>query len=727
MTMGGSTHFSVFLLVAIILLCSSSKTVNATCYGKEKQALMDFKKDLKDPFGRLLSWIHDIDCCKWEGVVCSNRSGRVIQLHLQSPVRKIDDFGDQEISALSGKISHSLQNLTHLRYLDLSLNDFSGIPIPSFFGSLRSLRYLNLSGAGFQGMVPYQLGNLSSLRTLSIGGDPSYLQVDNLQWLAGLSNLEHLDMSGVNLRTASNWLEVINTIPSLVEIHLSSCHLDLISHHLGRDTFVFHANFSSLTVLDLSRNFFGYVVPRWIFSLTALASLHLSDNSFEGPLPRGPWNLTSLQHLDLSVNYLNGSLPDELIHLNNLISLDLSVNQFEGSLEGIWNWSSLASLDLSVNNFATFLPSQLSTLTSLISLALGNNHFRGSIPSSIANISNLQYLGVSNNNLSSSLPSEVFTSKDLITLGASSNRLNGPIPSAVGNCTKLERLLLHNNALSGSIPSNLGRCTQLKELWLNDNAVSGSIPSNLGRCTQLKELWLGDNALSGSIPSNLGKLSSLEFWDVSHNKLTGTLPESLGQLSKLEELRIYDNLMEGIMSESPLDNLTALRYFYASENSLTLKVSASWTPRAQFETLALSSRKLGPQFPAWIRSQKFLGDLNLSFAGISDTIPPWLFNSSLISIDLSHNQIHGGISHILCEVKNEYHDLYYLDLGENSLSGEIPNCWMNYPNLYHINLNSNNFTGSIPRSLFYLEDLHYLGLGNNSLTGPITFDFVNHE
>ena len=443
MIMGGSTHFSVFLLVAIILLCSSSKTVNATCYASEKQALMDFKKDLKDPSGRLSSWIHDVDCCKWEGVVCSNRSGRVIQLLLQSPVRVIDDIGYEIVvleSPLSGKISHSLQNLTHLRYLDLSLNDFSGIPIPSFFGSLRSLRYLNLSGAGFQGMVPYQLGNLSSLRTLSIGGNPSDLQVDNLQWLVGLSNLEHLDMSRVNLSTASNWLEVINTIPSLVEIHLRYYQLDLISHHLGRNTFVFHANFSSLTVLDLSGNFIGYVIPRWIFSLTALASLDLSDNSFKGLLPRGSWNLTSLQHLDLSFNHLNGSVPDELIHLNNLISLNLGRNQFEGFLDGIWNWSSLASLDLSYNNFATFLPSQLSTLSSLASLDLYSNHFRGSIPSSIANISNLQYPDRSNNNLSSPLPSEVFTSKDLITLDTSDNHLNGQIPSTVGNCTKLEYL-----------------------------------------------------------------------------------------------------------------------------------------------------------------------------------------------------------------------------------------------------------------------------------------------
>nr|XP_027123624.1 LRR receptor-like serine/threonine-protein kinase FLS2 [Coffea arabica] len=481
--MGGSTHFSVFLLVAIILLCSSSKTVNATCYGKEKQALMDFKKDLKDPSGRLSSWIHDVDCCKWEGVVCSNRSGHVIQLHLQSAVREIDDFGDEEESPLSGKISHSLQNLTHLRYLDLSLNDFSGIPIPSFFGSLRSLRYLDLSGAGFQGMVPYQLGNLSSLRTLSITCSvySSDLQVDNRQWLAGLSNLEHLDMSGVDLSLTSNWLEVINMIPSLVEIHLSYCQLGLISHQLGRETFVFHANFSSLAVLDLSRNrnLFGHLIPRWIFGLTTLASLDLSMTSFEGPLPRGFRNLTSLKLLDLSDNLLNGSVPDELIHLNNLISLNLGRNQFEGFLDGIWNWSSLASLDLSYNNFATFLPSQLSTLTALISLDLSHNQFRGSIPSSIANISNLQRLDLYDNNLSSSLPREVFTSKDLITLDAGSNHLNGPIPSIAGNCTKLEILRLYDNALSGSIPSNLGKLSSLEHLDVSGNKLTGTLPESL--------------------------------------------------------------------------------------------------------------------------------------------------------------------------------------------------------------------------------------------------------
>ncbi|KAK4487130.1 hypothetical protein RD792_006445 [Penstemon davidsonii] len=148
----------------------------------------------------------------WEGVVCNNLTGHVLQLHLQQ-------------SGLQGKLNPCLLNLKHLRYIDLSGNLFYNESIPDFIGSFANLEYLDLSNAGFYGTIPHTLGNLTSLRTLSLGGFLSNVD-SNIEWLSGLSHLEHLDMSYVNLSRATNWLQVINKLPSLVELYLQSCSLE---------------------------------------------------------------------------------------------------------------------------------------------------------------------------------------------------------------------------------------------------------------------------------------------------------------------------------------------------------------------------------------------------------------------------------------------------------------------------------------------------------------------
>ena len=146
------------------------------CIESERHALLNFKQHLTDPSNRLASWATtapDEHCCDWASVVCHNRTGHVLQLHLKTFYPLYDELttdDDQyeayERSVFGGKINPSLLDLKHLIYLDLSHNDFDGTHIPKFLGSMGSLRYLNLSHARFGRLIPCQLGNLSNLQYL---------------------------------------------------------------------------------------------------------------------------------------------------------------------------------------------------------------------------------------------------------------------------------------------------------------------------------------------------------------------------------------------------------------------------------------------------------------------------------------------------------------------------------------------------------------------------------
>ena len=133
-----------FLSVATITTISiCNGNLGVPCEQNERQALLMFKQDLKDPSNRLLSWVGEGDCWNWTGVVCDNLTGHVRELHLGNYYSdEYLNYSLHQENYLGGKVNTSLLNLKHLSYLDLSNNDFGGIQIPSFLGSLKSLRYL---------------------------------------------------------------------------------------------------------------------------------------------------------------------------------------------------------------------------------------------------------------------------------------------------------------------------------------------------------------------------------------------------------------------------------------------------------------------------------------------------------------------------------------------------------------------------------------------------------
>ena len=100
------------------------------------------------------------------------------------------------------------------------------------------------------------------------------LYANNLRWMSHLSSMQYLDLNSDNLHTKVDWLQAMSKFSSFSELYLNGCQLDSLN-----PSFEFF-NFTSLQVLDLSRNNFSHEIPKWFFNLsTNLLELNLTNSS----------------------------------------------------------------------------------------------------------------------------------------------------------------------------------------------------------------------------------------------------------------------------------------------------------------------------------------------------------------------------------------------------------------------------------------------------------------
>ncbi|CAI9290222.1 unnamed protein product [Lactuca saligna] len=698
------------------------------CLDKERDALLQFKGNLQDPNGSLSTWRpEDDDCCAWEGVICDDQTGHhVTGLHIPS-------------AGLVGEISHSLVNLTYLNLLDLSSNSFHGT-IPPEFGNLTNLKVLNLRDVGS-------------------------CRVENLDWLSHLSLLEALEIEGISLAKANQWVNVILNLPKLSDLRLDGCELSQVMYPYSSS---FLNSSSSISFLSLRNNNLTSSMYHWMFSLTSnsLHILDLSSNMLDG-IPKYLGNLCSLESFHFNNNRAVVKFPDFLNNLSGCTSLTLQqlsaeTSQFTGSFpDDIQNFSSLEGLYLSNNHINGTISERFWELP-LQAFDVSQNHLSGAISENIGK-SKASIINLSKNPLQGVPSTDHMSNQSSVTyIDLNSCKLGPHFPKWIQMLKKLNELDISNTSISDTVPPEFWNI-HLSSLNLSSNNISGEVPDLSSSFFGAQMIDLSSNSFIGPIPHlpsglqllNLSrnKFSGgisflcqmvdglLKFLDLSHNTLTGQLPDCLWHFQHLTVLNLGHNSLSGRLPPS-IGSLIELEALYLYKNNFFGELPLSLKNCTSLTSLNLGANKFSGNVPVWFgENLSELYVLILRSNNFFGTIPSELCQlANLQILDFSRNNLHGSIPSCLNNLTkmaqvgflpppnvhpytSQWHwdliDEVYIDHAMIEWQGDEREFFRNLGLLKSIDLSSNNLTGHIPHELTNLHELLALNLSKNALIGEI--------
>ncbi|KAI5655959.1 hypothetical protein M9H77_24752 [Catharanthus roseus] len=454
----------------------------------------------------------------------------------------------------TGSLPTEFVTLTRLRNLNLGGNYFDG-EIPEVYSEFENLEVLSLYGNGLTGKIPASLSKLPKLQELYLGYFNAY-EGGIPPELGFLSTLRLLDLGGCNLTG-----EIPPTLGNLKHLHSLFLQQNYLTGQLPPEL----SGMMSLMSLDVSFNNLTGEIPMEYSQLRNLTLLSLFSNQFFGPIPSFIGDLPNLEVLQVWENNFTFGLPENLGQNGRLYILDVTKNRLTGTIpRQLCKGGRLKFLILMENKFFGPLPEELGECKSLFKIRAGKNFLNGRIPPGIFNLPNLDMLELSDNYFTGELPTDM-SSNSIGSLFLSNNKITGEIPPAIGNLAELQALSLDMNRLSGEIPSEISYLKKLIYLDFSGNALTGEIPGSISNCFKLTLIDLSQNNLLGPIPRDISKLKVLNTLNLSRNELNGEIPGELGSMA-LTSLDLSYNDFTGIRPTNGLLNVIGDRAFAGNPN-----------------------------------------------------------------------------------------------------------------------------------------------------------------
>ena len=260
-------------------------------------------------------------------------SGEPLDWDLATPLAKWDGVASFELLAF--RFDGTRYSTGRVGHLDLSDRGLAGT-VPSGFGNLEYLQFLQLEGNNMTGCVPLSLKDVQGF----FGGIPFCVDPPTVPvpispdaCTDGVSVAE----PDINTELVQDCLALLSLQSALAGSATLNWSPDLpVDEWAGVRV---EGSPMRVTWLELTREGLTGVIPPQIGKLAGITNLFLGGNRLTGPIPSELSNLASLQYLELSDNQLSGEFPLELGGLKNLQFMYIHRNQVNGcvpvALEGV--------------------------------------------------------------------------------------------------------------------------------------------------------------------------------------------------------------------------------------------------------------------------------------------------------------------------------------------------------------------------------------------------------